>query len=132
MAYTQTANTVYILKEKAEEIDRYLNTNPLSPYECLSDGQVVCTNVSFPDGYHMKIRCVGVEYEAGGDNTAYAEALLFDRGNRLVRRSDVTDEYFGYWELYADATDTWYCVAVMPEPEEHITIPLTQYLYNNI
>lgn len=132
MAYVQTANTVYIPYEKAQKIDRYLNTNPLSPYECLSEGQAISADVPFLDGYRMEIRCVGVEYEAGGDNAAYAEALLFDRNNRVVRCSDAADEFFGYWELYSYVTDTWYCVAVMPEPEENITIPLTQYLYNDI
>lgn len=58
----------------------------------------------------MDIKCCGISYEEGGDNTAWTEAVLFKDGCEIAV-SDPSDNYFETWTLYDG--DTEYVVEVI-------------------
>ena len=65
------------------------------------EDDTVSITVQFPEGYEMDIKCCGVQYEEGGNNVAWTEAVLFKDGCE-VAVSEPSEDFWGEWELEAD------------------------------
>lgn len=104
---------IYIDKKQAELLEKLCNVELKNEEECFGeDESIVYTakfpnnydivyTAKFPDNYEMDIKCCGVRFEENGSNTAWTEAVLFKNG-RSVACSEVSDDFFGEWELEAN------------------------------
>lgn len=104
--------TVTVPKERAEEINRLLATEPASGSECFGEDETMSYTADFGDGIEMDIKLCGVQYEEGESNTPWTEAVLFDHGSELCC-SEPDDTFFGCWELEHD--DVKYIAEVVAE-----------------
>ncbi len=93
-------------------INKYLREEPSSPGECLGEEETISVTTKFSNGIEMDIKCCGVQFEEGGSNTAWTEAVLFHNGSEIAH-TDVCDTFEGEWEL-VDGDDV-YCVDIVPE-----------------
>lgn len=88
-------------------INRHLHEEPKNATECLGEDEMISHTVRFSNGYEMDIKCCGVQFdERNGTNTAWAEAVLFDKDGHEVACSEVGGDYQGEWTL-KDGTDTY-------------------------
>lgn len=62
------------------------------------EDDTISITITFLEGYEMDIKCCGVQYEEGGNNVAWTEAVLFKDGCE-VACSEPSEEFFGEWEL---------------------------------
>ena len=99
-------NRAYVTVDRntAEVINKAMNweTGDSMDSRFGEDDQFACT-ADFGGGVEMDIKCCGVQYEEGGFNNAWAEAVLFDNGCE-VAVSDIDDDFFGEWELEYNGT----------------------------
>ena len=95
MVYKQT---IQITKNEEKYVTKYLTVEQKNEEECLPVGCHFLRTADFGNGYEMDIKLCGVDYEEGGCNTAWAEAVLFHNGCE-VACSDTDEDYMGYWEL---------------------------------
>ena len=79
--------TVEVPESRLKEIDHYLNDEPASADDCLSEDDTIIYTARFADGYEMDIKCCGVQFHDGPDetNTAWCEAVLFKRKRSCQR-----------------------------------------------
>lgn len=87
---------IIVLSDEAAEINRLLEKEPESESDCFSD--TISYTAQFDNGIEMDIKICGVDYEEGGSNKPYAEAVLFKNGCELCC-SEPDDEFFQNWEL---------------------------------
>ncbi len=109
MRYEQT---IKVDKAELEAINRYLEQEPEDESECLDEDDKFSNTATFPNGYSMDIECCGVQYEEGSDNTAWTQAVLYDKNGCEVAFTDVEFEYEGEWELEDYDTGDVYVVNV--------------------
>ena len=102
--------------KEAKIIQRYTDIEPTSEDECLGEDEIIAYNVQFKNGYEMDIKCCGVQYEEGSVNTAWCEAVLFNRQEAEVCCSEPSDGFFGKWEL-EDSDGNKYIADVKIEKE---------------
>lgn len=93
---------VEVPKDVLEQINRYLKEQPENESECFSEDDRITYTAKYEDGTEMDIDCCGVQYEEGGSNTAWTQAVLFNSNGRELCCSEVMDEYAGTWELEYD------------------------------
>lgn len=104
--------TVAISKDLAESIRRILEDEPASYEDCFGSKEPAITVTAvFDDGHVVDVKCCGVDYEEGGCNTGWTEAVLFDANGCEVCFTDVEDEFLGDWELVTE--DATYVVHVV-------------------
>ena len=82
-----------------EKIRRYLEVEPSCKSECLGEDETITETVRFENGYFMDIKCCGVQYEEGGSNLAWTEAVLFNPNGGQVAFTEPCDGFDGDWEL---------------------------------
>lgn len=92
---------IYVEGEVAERINRLLSTEPTCKEECFGEDDKILFSTTFPDGMQMDVEVCGVQYQEEEDacNTAWTQAVLYDKGGCELTYSDVGEEYFGKWEL---------------------------------
>ena len=88
---------IKITKELNNEINRLLTVGD----ENFGEDICITKTAVFDNGYEMDIKCCGVQYEEGGDNGAWTEAVLFRNGSQVCC-SEPSDEFVGEWELRDD------------------------------
>ena len=91
----KTVKTVKIDKDTAEYINKALNSKDIN---VLGEDEAIVRTVKFPGDIEMDIKCCGVRYEDGGNNSAWTEAVLFHMGCEVVC-SEPRDTFMGRWEL---------------------------------
>ena len=98
--------TVEIPESRIKEIDRYLNVEPASADDCLSEDETIIYTAHFTDGYEMDIKCCGVQFHDGPNetNTAWCEAVLFNPNGCEVANEIGDDTLLGDWTLEDDGT----------------------------
>ena len=98
--------TVEISESRLEKIEHYLNDEPASADDCLSEDDTIIYTARFADGYEMDIKCCGVQFCAGPDetNTAWSEAVLFNPNGSEVANELGDDTFRGDWQLEHDGT----------------------------
>lgn len=96
-----------------ELIEKLCNEEPKTESDCFGEDETMSYTVDFGNGYEMDIKVCGVQYEEGGNNTAWTEAVLFLYGSEIAC-SDPSDGISGEWELEDDDGNT-YIVDVSPE-----------------
>lgn len=80
----------------------------------MNEDETYTKTAKFENGYEMDIKICGIsDYEKGGSNTMWSEAVLFDETGVELTCSEPEDSYFGIWELEYDG-DT-FVVEVKPE-----------------
>ena len=72
--------------------------NAKSEEECFGEDETITNTVNFGNGIEMDIKCCGVQYEEGGYNSAWGEAVLFKDGNQIAF-TEPADEYFCTWDF---------------------------------
>lgn len=118
-------STIVIPYRRANVIKQYLTVPAdASPDECLGEDTTICYTAKFKDGKQMDIKCCGVQYREGEDNSAWCEAVLFDENGAQLACADPCDSFFGLWELsYGDTT--YECmVSVSAGPNHQTDTPL--------
>ena len=90
--------TLWLPKDTADRINRYLSVEPENESECLGEDNTIVYTFKFEGGYDMDVKCCGVQYREGESNLAWTEAVLFCHGSE-VACSEPSDEFFGTWEL---------------------------------
>ena len=100
--------------DEAKTIENYLTAEPSSAEECLPEDKAYTYTADFGDGWQMDIKVCGLQFEEGGGNTAWSEAVLFKDG---VERccSDPSEDLLGDWELEADGITFVTKVAYKPD-----------------
>ena len=98
-------------------IRRVLSTEPRNESECFGEDETISYTAEFEDGCQMDIKCCGVQYEEGGCNTAWSEAVLFNKKGAEIACSDPDDQFFRVWKLAADG-NTYSVEAVAQTMEE--------------
>lgn len=89
--------TLYINKEEADRINKYLTVEPTCEDECLGEDITIIHTVQFDNGIEMDIKCCGVQYEERNEsNLAWTEAVLFDNGYQVCY-TEPYDGYLGEW-----------------------------------
>ena len=97
------------------QLRTYLSKEPESPKECLGEDETITFTADFGKGIQMDVKVCGVQYEEGGCNTAWSEAVLFENGSQ-VAYSDAGEEIDGSpWELEYEGN--LYVVHVLEKPE---------------
>ena len=97
------------------QLRKYLSKEPESPIECLGKDETITFTVDFGKGIQMDVKVCGVQYEDGGSNTAWSEAVLFENGSQ-VAYSDAGEEIDGSpWAL--EYAGNLYVVHVLEKPE---------------
>lgn len=86
-------------KAEVERIMKYLNEEPQDESECLNEDRTITYTATFGNGYQMDVKVCGVQYEPGGCNTAWSEAVLFTPDGHELACTDVCDDFLGDWEL---------------------------------
>ena len=90
---------IRVNRQEREFIHRVLSENPTSEDEMLMGEDDTFTKTArFGDGYEMDIKICGVEFEEGGDNRPYTEAVLFKDGCE-VACTEPDECFFGEWVL---------------------------------
>ena len=98
-----------ITKRVEERINNLLK-EPQSEDEWVGDGTLYRFTVTFDDGHFMDISVCGVSYyEDGGCNSAWTQAVLYDKNGAELCYSDVGEDFFGYWAL-DDGNNTYVAI----------------------
>lgn len=92
---------IAVSQDEAKVIQYAIDHNPESEEECFGEDKTITNTVCFEDGYKIDIKCCGVQYEEGGVNTAWGEAVLFNDKGCEIACTEPSDEYFGQWTLYS-------------------------------
>lgn len=115
--------TVKVPAKLLSQINKYLREEPKDESECLGEDETISVTAQFENGIEMDIKCCGVQFEEGGNNTAWTEAVLFRNGSQIAC-TEVCDIFEDKWEL--EDGDDIYCVNIVPEEQEKpvkITVP---------
>ena len=104
MEYTQT---IKVSKKDFETINHYLTVQPKTEEDAQSEDDTIVYSASFPDGKSIDVKCCGVQFEDGGENTSWTEAVLFDKDGHEIAYTDVCEEFLGKWELEDEKGNTY-------------------------
>ena len=96
MRYVQE---IKIDKDDFEVINRYLTIQPTCEEEAQDEDDTIIYTAKFPDGKFVDVKCCGVQFEEGGENTSWSEAVLFDKDGYEIACSEVCEDFLGEWEL---------------------------------
>lgn len=108
--------TITISKEESDYIRYILTHEPKNESECIPEGTAIDHEAQFDDGTFIAVQVCGVgEYEEGGCNTPWTQAVLYSPKGYEMNCSDVEETYFGFWSL--DYNDDIY-IATVKEQEE--------------
>lgn len=89
---------LHVGAEDLAQIEKLLNEEPESEEECMGEDETISYTANFGNGIEMDVKVCGVQYEEGGNNTPWTEAVLFENGCE-VGCSDACDVFEGEWEL---------------------------------
>lgn len=88
-----------------------LTFHPQSEDECFTD--TLSFTADFGNGIEMDVKLCGVDYESGGDNRPWTEAVLFKNGSE-IGHTNPDDKFFTIWEIEDD--DIRYrAIPIVPE-----------------
>ena len=85
--------TITIDDREAECLNYWLTDNS-DTSERLDEDDTIVKTAKFEDGMEMDIKCCGTQ-----DDVAWTEAVLFYDNGQEACHTEVSDEYFGDWEL---------------------------------
>lgn len=103
MKYTAA---IEIEPAEAKIINKYMHEEPTDESDCLGEDETITHTAVFSNGYQMDIKCCGVQYnENETTNTAWSEAVLFDKQNNQIAYTEPCDTYFGEWQLEANGNE---------------------------
>lgn len=109
---------ISISKEEADMINRYLTVEPESEEDCLDEDETIVYSATFSNENVMDIKCCGVQYEEGSCNTAWSEAVLFEKNGSFliqVNCTDVSDNFLGEWRLDDEDGNTYVVHVIVKE-----------------
>lgn len=94
---------IYLSQKEANFINKLLTNEPENEEECFGEDMTITHTARFSNGFDMDIKLCGVQYEEGGCNTPWTEAVLFGTTDGTnyheVSCTDVGEEYMGEWEM---------------------------------
>jgi len=107
----------FINRNRLRRIEEMLNEEPENEYDFeeryLGEDETFKISVEFDDGYTMDIMVCGVQYEDGGSNTCFSQAVLYNEDGGEVTYTDPESSFKGLWSLeHAGVT---YEVNILPE-----------------
>lgn len=89
---------IIVPASEAETITKFLSMQPESEDQCLGENETMTYTAQFGHGMEMDIKVCGVQFEEGGDNRPWTEAVLFKDGHELCC-SEPDDVFFKDWTL---------------------------------
>lgn len=95
---------IMLKPEEVKYIARLLSVEPTSQEECFGEDETITHTVMFGNGMEMDIKLCGVQYEEGGCNKPWTEAVLFKNGNQ-VSCTEPDEIYLGEWCLEYDGDE---------------------------
>ena len=105
----------------AKFINKHLHHEPEDENECFGEDEAsVSYSVNFDNGYEVSVMMCGVQFRPGESNTAWTQAVLYDKEGRQVSYTEPADEFFGEWWMEDDDGAEYY-VNVVPAPDEIIS-----------
>ena len=107
---------ITVTKEDADEISKLLKTESKDESDCFGENEVKSYTANSGDGIEMDVKICGVQYEEGGCNKPWTEAVLFKDGCELCC-TEAGEEFLGEWELEYNGTK--YITEVIAEPKIH-------------
>lgn len=113
---TQFRMQLQLDTETVEYLEHLCQYEPQSLDECFTDREPsINFTVKFPNDYQMDIKCCGVDYEEGGSNTAWTEAVLFNENGCEVGFTEPEDSILG--EFWIERDNINYTVEVVANPD---------------
>ena len=98
--------TITLTKETAAQINSLIEQEPENEDSCFGEDDCYTETATFDNGFFMDIDLCGVEYEEGGCNTPWSQAVLFAPDGGQVCFTEPGDDFFGEWALESDG-DTY-------------------------
>lgn len=105
---------IVVPRDEADRIDHLLATEPEDEDSCFDEDESIVYTADFGSGIQMDVKLCGVQFEEGGVNTPWTEAVLFVDGCEICC-SEPGDEFFGKWEHWLGSTK--YIAEVVREGE---------------
>lgn len=100
---------ITLLPEEVKYIASLLSAGPASQEECFGEDETIMHTAIFGNGMEMDIKLCGVQYEDGGFNKPWTEAMLFKNGTQ-VACTEPDETYLGEWCLKYDGNEYVTCV----------------------
>lgn len=100
--FPKKMQTVRVEKNRAEWICGLLTNEPKDESECFGEDESFTVTATFDNGVKMDIKLCGVQYEEGGSNTPWTQAVLIAPNGSQLAFTDPSDSFFGPWELEHD------------------------------
>lgn len=107
----QYEKTIRLDPSYLDRIQKYLDKEPSCEEGCLGEDETIIETVKFDNGAAMDIKCCGVQFEEGGSNLAWTEAVLFQNGKQ-VAFTEPSEDFEGDWEL-EDSDGNAYIVHIL-------------------
>ena len=99
MKYEET-----IWVDNREMVEELLGVNPEKEEDMFHDTMTFTAH--FPDGKEVDVKiCGNLEFEDGGWNLPWCEAVLFNENGCEICFTEPADDIFGEWELEADGNE---------------------------
>lgn len=102
-------------RKSFEVINRYLTVQPTCEEEAQHEDDTITYTAKFADGKEVDVKCCGVQFQEGEENTSWTEAILFDKNGSEIVCTDVCDSFLGEWELEDDKGNVYVVNVVVTE-----------------
>ena len=93
--------TLYLDGAEIDRINSYLN-NPQRVEDSLGEDSTIIHSVVFNNGYSADVKCCGVKWHDGQNNSAWTEAILYDDKGYQVDFSEPESTFEGQWQLESE------------------------------
>lgn len=95
----QFEQTLTVSSQTAEWLKNKLTTEPASESECFGEDEKYSLTAKFENGYEMDIEMCGVQFEEGGCNTPWTQAVLFNERGGECTFTEPSEDFLGKWEI---------------------------------
>lgn len=85
----------------SQKLAGYINHLLTEGDEDFNEDCTITKTAKFDDGTEMDIKCCGVRYEEGSDNSAWTECVLFRNGSEVFC-SEPSEDFLGEWTAETD------------------------------
>lgn len=106
--------TIVVAMDAANFINKVLDVEPDCESDCFGEDEKISYTATFSNGFQADVECIGVQYEEGGCNTAWTQAVLFNPDGCEVNCSAPDSSFFDEWWL-TDSDGNDYYINVITE-----------------
>lgn len=106
--------TIVVENKTAAFINNALTVEPICEDDCFGEDEKISFTATFSNGFQADVECIGVQYEEGGCNTAWTQAVLFNPDGGEENSTPPDSSFFDEWWL-TDNDGNEYCINVVIE-----------------